>query len=69
MTHNVFASTGIEALDRCIDLQLDILRNPERFEGAAGQLQGIRTALAAIDRDRYKQTIHDLAELIAERDR
>lgn len=69
MPRNRFTSTGIEALDRCIDLQLDHLRDPERFEGAAGQLQGIRTALSSIDHARYGQTLAELAELIAERDR
>lgn len=68
MTRYPFAHTGIEMLDVNIRLQLDHLHDPEQFEVAAAQLQGIRTALAAIDRQRYAQTIHDLAELIGERD-
>lgn len=58
-------------LDRSIDLLLDRLRSPEAGKAceAAAQIQGIRTALVSIDRDRYGQTVHDLAELIAERDR
>lgn len=69
MTRNHFTSTGILSLDQSIDLLLDRLRSPEAGTAceAAAQIQGVRTALVSIDRDRYAQTSHDLAELIADR--
>ncbi len=47
---------------------MDRLRQPEAFQDAAGQLQGIRTALACIDRERHSETLRELAEAIAAHD-
>lgn len=68
MSRNPFTPTGIAGLDQHIDLQLDRLRSAEAFQDAAGQLQGIRTVLACIDRETHAETLRDLAEAIAARD-
>lgn len=68
MGRNHFTPTGIAGLDQHIDLQLDRLRSAEAFQDAAGQLQGIRTVLACIDRQGHAETLQELAEAIAARD-
>lgn len=72
MTHtrNKFVQSGIPELDKVIDLQFDNLRqaevDSEDWLRAYNQLQGIRTALACIDKAGYEACVYDVAQEIAD---
>lgn len=67
---NNFIPSGNRALDQMIDNQLDNLRaaefDSEAWHAAENQLQGIRSALACIDRDRYADCVISIANVIVD---
>ena len=72
MAHNRnnFVPSGNRGLDQMIDNQIDNLRAAE-FESAAwhaaeNQMQGIRSALACIDPDRYADCVISMANVIVD---